>query len=309
MNGTGIGNSGGDLLEEIKGMYRDGSMLVRLIFINVAVFIGLNLLYLFLFFFQKDGSFLIDWLAASSDPWTLITRPWTAITYMFLHENFFHLLFNMIILFFGGYIFMQFLGEERLLSTYILGGLAGLGLYVICYNIFPVFEQNIGIPILGASAAIMAVLIAAATYRPNYGVYLFIFGPIKLKWIALFYIVLDLISIREGNPGGHISHLGGALMGYLSIVRMRKGKDLVMPFYRFILSIPEAFTSDNKSKRKMKVEHKKPRAARMTDEEYNEMRAREEQEIDEILDKISKSGYESLTKKEKEKLFRESRKR
>ncbi len=273
----------------------------------MAVFVGLNLLKLFFFLFQMEGVPLIQWLAASSDLKTLITRPWTIVTYMFLHENFFHLLFNMIVLFFGGYIFMEFLGERRLLSTYVLGGLAGLGLYVLSYNVFPVFQEAIGVPILGASAAIMAILIAAATYRPDHGVYLFIFGPVKLKWIAIFYILLDLISIRSGNPGGHISHLGGAVLGYFSIVRMRNGKDLVMPFYRFMRSIPEVFSGSDKSRKKMKVEYKRDNARRMSDEEYYAARAKEEEEIDAILDKISKSGYESLTKKEKEKLFRASR--
>lgn len=305
MNGQ-FENSGG-ILEELKRFYREGNTLIRLIYINVAVFIGLNLLKLFFFLFQMEGVPLIQWLAASSDLKTLITRPWTIVTYMFLHENFFHLLFNMIVLFFGGYIFMEFLGERRLLSTYVLGGLAGLGLYVLSYNIFPVFQGSIGVPILGASAAIMAVLIAAATYRPDHGVYLFIFGPVKLKWIAIFYILLDLISIRSGNPGGHISHLGGAALGYFSIVRMRNGKDLVMPFFRFMSSIPEVFSGSDKSRKKMKVEYTRQNARKMTDEEYHAARAKEEEEIDAILDKISKSGYESLTKKEKEKLFRASR--
>ncbi len=301
----------GSIRDEIQQLYRNGSVLIRLIIVNAAVFLAANLLRLFFFLFQLNGAetFILDWFASTSSLGDLLFRPWTIVTYMFLHLSFWHLFFNMLILYFASTIFLQFLGEKRLVSTYFLGGFAGLLLYILSYNIFPVFSELTSVHILGASAAVMAIFVGIATYRPDLPVNLFFIGSIKLKYIAIFYVVLDLISIRSGvNSGGHIAHIGGALFGYLAMNRLKSGQDILMPFHRFLLAIPEAFNfSSSTSKSKMKVKYKK-NVRHMSDEQYNKYKAEKEKEIDEILDKISKSGYESLTKKEKETLFRASNK-
>jgi len=158
------------------------------------------------------------WLALPADFGQLILKPWSIITYMFLHEGFLHIAFNMLILYFGGQIFLQFLDAKKLIGTYILGGISGGLLFILTFNIFPVFNEIVsGALALGASASVMAVLIAIAAYVPNYTVRLMLLGNVKLKYIALFYVIMDIISIPQGNAGGHIAHLGGAFFGFYFI--------------------------------------------------------------------------------------------
>jgi membrane associated rhomboid family serine protease len=236
----------------------------------------------------------------------LIIKPWTLFTYMFLHFNFLHILFNLIWLFLFGRIFLMYLSEKQLLSTYILGGLSGAVLFILFYNIFPglrlYVEQS---EMLGASAGVMAIAIAICFYVPNYAVYVPLIGPVKLKYIAIFFIVTDILQIASYNAGGHIAHLGGVIYGYLFVQQYRKGKDLGKGLNNILDSIATLFRI---KKKRMKVSYK--RSARdMSDMEYNKYKAQEQEEIDRILDKIDKSGYDSLTKKEKETLFRMTNKR
>src|SRR6056297_2983346 len=199
------------VMDDIKRFYRESNVVGRFILINVAVFLAVNLFLLIGTLTQTNFFNPVYWLAAPSDIGSLLFKPWTIITYMFLHEGFWHLLWNMVILYFGGRIFHDLLGTRRFINTYFIGGLAGLFLFILFYNIFPVFERQLGAPIMGASASIMAVFVGIAAYTPNYTVYLPLIGGVKLKYIALFYVILDFISIRSGvNSGGHIAHLGGA---------------------------------------------------------------------------------------------------
>jgi hypothetical protein len=208
-----------------------------------------------------------------------------------------HILFNILWLYWFGRIFLEFLDEKKLLGVYILGGLAGAILYILSFNLFPAFAQILPVSrALGASAAVLAIVISISVYVPNYTITLLFIGPVRLKYIAAFMIVLDIISIAGSNAGGHIAHLGGALFGWLFIRQYRKGYDLTRGINRLFKKTSAWFSP----KSRLKVEYKKS----ATDYDYNMQKAERQKLIDDILDKISKSGYDSLTKEEKEILFR-----
>ncbi len=290
------------IFQEIRDFFIRGSILSRLIGINVAVFILVNLIRVFFFLLDNSGAgeALTHWLGISSNIHVVLHRPWTIITYMFLHLEFFHILFNMIVLYVGGRLFSDFIGRDRLTVTYLLGGIAGAVFYIGAYNIFPVFRDVVAYSVaLGASASVLAIFIAISVYMPNYQLPLLLLGRIRLKYIAIFFVVLDIISIDQGNPGGHIAHLGGALWGFVYASLLKAGKDpaLVLGFY--LGKLGGVF----RKRQRFKVEYTRGRPE--TDEEYNRKRADYQKRIDHILDKISKSGYDSLTKEEKELLFRQ----
>ena len=294
------------IIDDLKHQYKTGTALIKFIFINVAVFILVHLIGLLIFFFTgvSGSSMVAYWLALPADFGQLILKPWSIITYMFLHEGFLHIAFNMLILYFGGQIFLQFLDAKKLIGTYILGGISGGLLFILTFNIFPVFNEIVsGALALGASASVMAVLIAIAAYVPNYSIRLMLLGNVKLKYIALFYVIMDIISIPQGNAGGHIAHLGGAFFGLYFVYRLRNGKDITIGVNRLLNYIAHLFSS----KRKMKVVYKNPGKTK-SDVAYNAQKAANQQKIDDILDKISKSGYDSLSKEEKAILFDASKK-
>lgn len=289
------------IVDDIKAQFKQGNVLTRLIIVNIAVLVIANVweVLFFLFDLPKLRFLLFDNIAIPSSLSELIFKPWTFITYMFMHAGIWHLLMNMLILYFSGRIFLLFLNQRQLLGTYILGGFAGAILFVIAYNIFPVFQ---GItPMVGASASILAILTAAATISPDYSVNLMFVGRVKLKYIAAFYFVISLISISSGNAGGNIAHIGGALFGYFYIKRLHQGKDLTIGIMKLI----DTFTFYLKPKPKMKVAYKKT----ASDEDYNKSKVDHQAQVDSILDKISKSGYDSLSKQEKEILFKASNKK
>jgi len=289
--------------DEVKRMFKEGSILIKLILVNVGVFVLVNLVGLvFRLMDSSGGEFLVNWLSSTSNLGDLLFKPWSVITYMFLHEDLMHIFWNMLILFFVGRIFLHFLGSRRMLSTYIIGGICGLLLYIISYNVFPVFwPYRSASIILGASASVMAIFIAAATYRPNYELQLFLLGSIKFKYIAMVYVLLDIISIRNGeNSGGHIAHLGGAIFGYVYGRQLVNGRDLSINFYKLVDGIAAAFS------RRQNVHVEYRRSKPVSDDDYNARKKEEQDRIDVILDKISKSGYDSLNKEEKAFLFRSS---
>jgi membrane associated rhomboid family serine protease len=293
-------------INDIKNQYKKGSVLIRLIFVNIAVFLGVHFISLLLLLVSiKNGSsIVVNWFALPADVSQLILKPWTIVSYMFLHEGFMHILFNMLVLYFGGTIFLNYLNGKKLVVTYLLGGLAGGFLYVLAFNLLPVFSGISSISIaLGASASVMAILIAAATYVPNYIVRIMFLGDVKFKYIAIGYVILDLISIPQGNAGGHIAHLGGALFGFFYIQQLKKGKDFTLSFSRFLDYLKALF----KPRKKMKVVYKRPGKTK-TNTAYNEQKIANQKKIDAILDKISKSGYESLSAEEKAILFDASKK-
>ncbi len=292
--------------DEIRKAFSSGTNLTRLILINLAVFLTLKIISVFLFLFQQPemANHLISFLALPADLTTLSTRPWTIISYMFLHYSFFHILFNMLWLYWFGRIFLIYLDQKKLLSIYILGGLTGGALYIIAYNIFPAFDSVLQQSIaLGASAAVLAIVMTISFYAPDYKINLMFIGPVKLKHIAMATILIDLLSIQSSNAGGHIAHLGGAIFGIIYAGQIRKGKDITRKFNLFLDRIASWF----KPKPKLHVKYKRPEKPE-TDLEYNTRKAAQQKEIDRILDKISKSGYSALTKEEKELLFKSSKK-
>jgi len=298
-------------IEEVKTFFKQRSLLSRLILINVAIFILASIINLFFWLTQsgndiavnQSNSLFITWLAVPSNVSELLLKPWTLLTYMFLQENFFHLFFNMVILYFGGRIFSEYLNSAKLLSVYIWGGIFGALLFVFAYNFFPVFQREVlfSVPLLGSSAAVIAILVAIATHVPNYYVNLIIVGRVRLKHLAVFFIIIDVLSIQKGNAGGHISHLGGAIWGFAYIWLTKNGfamnwNFLKMPKFSFAGKPRKVYSNPNYNNRPV------------TDEEYNRAKIKQQKEIDLILEKISKSGYSSLTSKEKELLFKSSNK-
>ena len=298
------------MFEEIKRMYYSGNIIIKLIFVNVAVFLLINILGLFSFLFTGSGIAglgIIDWLAVPSSLGRLLTRPWTIITYAFLHYDFLHILFNMLWLYWFGKIFLEFLNQRQLLSVYLLGGISGAILYMMAYNIFPVFSAAVNYSYaLGASAAVYAVVVAISAFVPDYSIILMFIGRVKIKYIALFVVILDLLSISGGNAGGHIAHLGGALFGFLFAMQIKSGSDITAWFTSITGKISDIF----KSKPKMRVtENKFKKKKPVSDMDYRKQQAADQAVIDKILEKISKSGYNSLSKEEKEILFRMSNKK
>lgn len=301
-------------LDEIKYRYKTGSVLLKLIYINIGVFAVLKILHIIFYltdlsqFLELQGRFTSlswNWLGSTHVLEDLIYRPWSIFTYMFVHEGLWHIAGNMIILFFIGRIFLDFFGPRKLLATYILGGLAGWLLYFISYNVFPIFEGVRG-PIWGASASVMAIFFAIAVYQPNYRISFPFIGAVKLIYIALIYLAIDIVAIPSGaNVGGHLGHLGGAFYGYLLASQFKQNRDIGMWFEKFLDNLTNLFKGGSK----MKVVHKQKRKGKkkarfMTDEEYNAEKIAKQKKVDKILDKISRAGYDSLTKDEKDFLFR-----
>jgi membrane associated rhomboid family serine protease len=234
--------------------------------------------------------FISEWFGASSNYIIMLTRPWTMITSIFLHLDFFHIFFNMIMLWFSGRIFLYFFSAKKIYTVYLLGGIIGNILFILLYHLFPVFEfiKNSSVAV-GASGGVLAVLIAAATKSPNYLLRFFIIGNIPLKWLAIIFVIIDIISIPSGNSGGHFAHLGGALFGFLYVHTPKWKKSL----------------NRTKIKRTKYQRSTRPK----TDEQYNAERTAYRKKVDVILDKVAKSGYQSLTKEEKEFLFQTSNKK
>ncbi|MEE4176910.1 MAG: rhomboid family intramembrane serine protease [Bacteroides sp.] len=289
------------MFKELKQFFLKGSILARLIMINLGVFILVNFVRLIFFLWnvQGAGEVMTNWLGISSNPVVILTRPWSALTYMFLHFDFFHLIFNMIMLYVGGRLFSDFIGAGRLTATYILGGLWGALFFILAFNLFPVFNdvRSVGVA-LGASASVLAIFIAISVYMPDFELPLLLVGRIKLKYIALVFVLIDILSIERGNPGGHIAHLGGAFWGFVYAKMRLSGKDPARGISNWFKSVGSMFSR----KPRMRVNHSQGRP--LSDEEYNDKRADRQKEIDRILDKISQSGYESLSSKEKELLFK-----
>jgi membrane associated rhomboid family serine protease len=283
----------------IRNQFRTANTLERIIIVNVAVFLLFAVMraMMKLFMTSLDSYFMpSQWLAVPASISSLIFKPWTIFTYMFYHEDFFHILFNMLWLFWMGKIFTEYLGNKKLFSTYILGGICGAILYIAAYNFFPLFNQTVHVSYaLGASAGVLAITIATATLLPEYRISILFLGPVALKYVALVTVFLDLISVSGNNAGGHIAHLGGALFGFLYIRQLRKGRDLAKGFNAMMDKLATIFSR----RKKMKVHRGNPRR----DEDYVSDKKAIQERTDEILDKISKSGYGSLTKEEKEFLF------
>jgi membrane associated rhomboid family serine protease len=287
-----------NLLDEIKESFKEGSALTRLIYINLAVFLLIRITFTFYTLAGAAPAFpFLDWLALPADFGTLASRPWTLISYMFLHFEFLHILFNLLWLFWMGQIFLGYFDQGKLITLYLLGGITGGLFYIAGYNSFPVFSQIVtDSRLLGASASVIAIVTALATYVPNHTLHLMFIGPVKMKYVALFSVLMYIIGISSTNAGGNLAHLGGAFWGVVYVLQLRRGIDPGRGINRLLTGITNLF----KPKPKVKVSYRKP----VDDIEYNRMKNQDKARMNEILEKISKSGYDSLTKEEKEILFR-----
>tara|TARA_B100001105_G_scaffold43742_1_gene32046 strand:+ start:640 stop:1518 length:879 start_codon:yes stop_codon:yes gene_type:complete len=289
------------VFEDIKNNFKGVNSLTKLIYINVGVFLIASVLRVLSFLFMVNGWEFLSYFTLPASIPLLIKKPWSIISYMFLHQSFIHLLFNMLWLYFGGQIFLSFFDNKKLISTYVLGGISGAVLFILSFNLFPVFATALPNAVaLGASASVLAIIMAIATKSPNYSIRLLLIGNIKLKHIAIVSIVLDIMSIPQGNAGGHIAHLGGAFFGYLYVKQLNSGNDIANSFNKIMDNLNFYFKKDPKLK--------KAYSRKKSDQDYRKEKVQNQAKIDNILDKIAKSGYEGLTKEEKDILFKASKK-
>lgn len=295
-----------NILQDFKNSFsRNGNGLNQIIIINVVVFVLLKIMQVILT------------LSGSSDIYALITeylfmpaslqdfmyKPWTILTYAFSHEDFFHIIFNMLFMYWFGMIISEFIGNKRFISLYILGALAGGVTYLVLYNTVPFFASKLSSTVLlGASGGVYAVVIGAATLLPDYTFYLLFLGPVRIKYIAIFYVFLSFAQSIGPNAGGNLAHLGGALIGFVYIWQLRKGNDLGKP----ITWISGGFNSIFNPKPKMKITYRNSNFNNTQAPPQPNAEEVSQDVIDAILDKISKHGYEKLTKEEKQKLFKAS---
>ncbi len=292
------------IFDNLKHSYHKGSSLNKLIYINIAVFIAITAVSIIAFLVSNSliTTGAINLLSVPSSFGKLLLRPWTVITYMFTHKDIWHILFNMLWLYWFGTIFLEYLDQRKLVAVYIMGGLSGALLYVLSFNIFPAFKEVVAESVaIGASASVMAIVIAVAAYVPNYTINMLFIGRIKIIYVALVIFVLTSAVDFSVNSGGKLAHIGGALSGYLYTVNIKKGRDTG----KWINKIIDFFVTLLKPRKKLKVTHKKPKS----EYEYNRIKTEHQARINMILDKISKGGYDSLTREEKDTLFNESQKK
>lgn len=296
-------------LDDLKHQFRHGGMTMKLLFINIGFFLVVRIVGVIL---ELGGMPSEVYLADYVDPAValyskfgdFIRHPWGLFTYMFVHYDIMHVLFNMLFLYFAGRSFEMIFDQKRLLYTYVLGGILGGILQVLAYTVFPKFAMMSG-PVIGASGSVMAIFIALAFYRPNLTVHLFGLLPVRIIILAVLFLISDLLQLSSADGTAHFAHLGGAILGMWSVQNIHSPGNIINALQQFGDRILRFFS--RKRQPRMKV-NRTTEGRGKTDEEYNmEAKAHQEQ-IDRILDKISKSGYESLTKKEKEFLFNQSKK-
>ena len=286
----------------------------RIIYINIAVFVVLRLIGITGFLFGFDASSIISYVELPSSPIKFLYQPWTIITYMFAHYDILHILFNMLWMWWFGQLFLQFFSPRQLTGLYFVGGIGGGLLYMLAYNLLPVFAWQQGL-LLGASASIIAIVVATAVYAPDYKVGLLFFGSVSIKWIAIVTIFLDFLSITSANAGGHISHIGGAIVGLAFTLSLRRGFDITAWFNAIIDFIVNTWRRITGSGNNFSIgsAHRRKRRRQPTPPPPpptgSDMSPEDERILDEILRKIKMSGYSALTEDEKERLFNVSRKK
>ncbi|GAB2476718.1 rhomboid family intramembrane serine protease [Algoriphagus taiwanensis] len=310
----------GSFWENLRNAFRHSdNSLYKLIAINLIVFFTLLISRVILTIgglgeLYRAG---LSWLMMPASLEKLAFQPWTPLTYMFLHEGVFHILFNMLFLYWFGMVVHQYLGSRKLANLYILGGLFGAVFYVLIYNLSPYFNDSVSSSMmLGASAGVFGVVVGAATLAPNTTFFLILIGPVKIVYIAAFYVILSFANSIGANAGGEIAHLGGALLGYLYVVQLRKGNDWGKPVQKVGIFFENLLSG---RRNKVKVSYRKAKttssgggfsgfgtAKKGTSGPKTEETSQEE--IDRILDKIAEKGYDALTKEEKRKLFEFSKK-
>ena len=279
-----------ELIDRLRYNFKNLDISQKIILVMIGFFVIPFFVNTILFLFNFNKYSVINLFDVSPNLIDLLSKPWSLITYGFFHSDLWHLFGNMIILYLSGSVVLNLFGSERLIKIFILGILYGSVAYLISYNLFPAFN-NIKSSMIGSSAGVMAVFIFLTSYNPNYSFRILTFN-IKIIYIASFLVVLDIVQIPGGNSGGHIAHLGGAFLGYFYYKKISKGEDYgnwIISFYNFIFKQKKIIARKSSSMKK-RSEFRKDAVA--------------QKKIDLILDKISKSGYDSLTKDEKETLFK-----
>lgn len=295
----------------IKAFFAD-NIINKLLLINVGVFLLCGILGLF-------GFDARDILGVQAHPWALLWRLWGPVTYMFTHVELFHILGNMLWLYFMGRMFMMYYNKKQTLGLYLLGGLGGAVLYLLFFVMLSLLEGSwLWGSCIGASASVTAIVIALCVSKPDMEVRIFGIFPLSLKWLGIIYVAFDVLQIFGSNGGGHMAHLGGALVGLFFAMQIRNGKDITKGINSVIDKIVSLWPSNdgnNDRRSNMRVSYRNTgnssntstsSARNMTDSDYNKQKADNQRRTDEILDKISKSGYGSLSKEEKEFLFKMS---
>jgi membrane associated rhomboid family serine protease len=295
------------MLEEFKSAFqRHNNAPAQLIIINIVVYVVLGIsMVLFTYTGFGETFDLVIHRQFSLPPaiGDFISRPWTLITYMFTHDlqGILHILFNMLVLYWFGRLFVEYLGSDKLLALYILGGIAGGVAYLLAYNFVPYLIDRQPSGLVGASAAVDAIVVATAVLLPNYTFYLLFFGPVKIKYIAAITVFLSILGTVGNNEGGNIAHLGGALMGFIYMKQLQAGSNWGMWITATIDWVKGLFKPRSNVKVSYRKENPEVGKFKTGGKNYTQ------EEIDAILDKISADGYESLTKEEKEKLFNASK--
>jgi membrane associated rhomboid family serine protease len=304
----------GGIFDDFKNAWdKPNNGLVQIILINLIIFVGL-IVFKVVFTLSGFSDFyikVVHQFMLPADFMAYIFQPWSIITYFFTHEDFLHIIFNMLFLYYFGRIILDFLGNNRLISLYVIGGIVGGLFFMMMYNIVPYYHDRIaGSMMLGASAGVFAVVVGAATFMPNHTFMLLFIGPVKIKYIALFYVILSLSRTIGTNAGGELAHIGGAIVGFFFIQQLQKGNDMGTG----VIQIIDWFKDLFKPSPKIKVTHRKTASSKTSSSSSSSSVARptansaDQDEIDAILDKISEKGYESLSKEEKQKLFNASKK-
>lgn len=286
------------IITDLKETFRRGNICIQLIYINVAAFVLTTLAEVLFQLFNRSIAGTFEWLELPASLLRFSMQPWSLLTYMFMHAGFMHILFNMLWLYWFGTLFLNLFSARHLRGVYLLGGICGGLLYMVAYNLFPYFRPMTDYSfMLGASASVLAIVAATAYREPDYPIRLLLFGAIRLKYLALIVIGTDLLFITSSNAGGHIAHLGGALSGLWFAASLSKGTDPTAWINRCWDALTSLF-SPKPRKPKMKIHY-----GRQKDYDYNARRKAQSDEIDHILDKLKKSGYDSLTTEEKKSLF------
>lgn len=294
------------IIDDIKRQFRkENNGIIQLILINLFVFLGLNILFIIFKIAEQPEIYgLVKRQIFIPPVWEVfIKKPWTIITYAFSHTGFFHFFFNMLFLWWFGKLIKDYLGSKKLIALYIWGAIAGAALYLLMYNTVPYFMKRLPDGMLGASGAVYAITVGAAVLLPNHNFFLIFIGRINIRYIALFYVIGSVLQVAGDNAGGNLAHIGGALAGFIYIKQLRAGFDLGKPFY----AVGRFFKKLLGKREKIKVTYhntdKTSYTRTASDDEYNAQKAAHQAEVDRILDKISESGYESLSKAEKQTLF------
>ena len=299
-------------IDEIKRSYSQGSMLMRLIFINIAVFVILVLLAVGAVLFNTNPDVMTRWVQLPSDLGMLLRRPWTLLTYMFAHLDFLHILLNMLWLYWLGRIFMEFFSPKQLSGLYLLGGWGGALLFLLATNTLPYFTSQPHVfYMLGASASVVAIVVATAVYAPDYKIGLLFLGEVSIKWVAIVTVLISLVGMDGGaNMGGNIAHIGGAIVGAWFALRIKRGRDITRPLNACVDALVGLFNGrslkfpkfNRPSRASKPSETKPPQPNRPTD-------TVSEEELDSILKKIKAAGYDALSDEERDKLFKASQRR